>query len=81
MSGLPVDLVSLSGYGLAVIVAAAAYRVGLRAGARRAHHLWMTWTGVSPEELESHRFDRELRRLRRDIGRPADAWPEEGRED
>jgi hypothetical protein len=59
-----------------IVVASAAYRAGRAAGAKAAHRYWTTWTGVRPEELESHHFDEQLRHLRRQIGRPADAWPE-----
>jgi predicted N-acetyltransferase YhbS len=81
VGSISVDLIGLAGYVLTVVVGLAAYHAGLRAGARAAHRVWTNWTGISPEELQSHRFDRELRNLRRDIERPVDAWPEQGKED
>ncbi len=81
MKGLPVDLLALTGCVLAVLAAVAAYRVGFAAGSTRAHRLWAEWTGISPAELESHQFDKELRHLRRNIGRPVDPWPDQDRED
>jgi hypothetical protein len=76
MGGTSIDFIGLTGYVLAVVIGFAAYRAGLRAGARAAHSIWTHWTGIRAEELLSHTFDRELRDLRRDIGRPVDAWPE-----
>ncbi len=81
MGNLPPTLVALAGYVLALPVAVVAYRLGVAAGSKRAHRLWKRWTGISPAELHSRAFDQELRHLRRDIGRPADPWPEGGRED
>jgi hypothetical protein len=81
MSNLPASLCTWLGCGLALFVAVLAYRLGSAVGARRAHRLWKDWTGISPGELRTRRFDRELRRLRRDIGRPTDEWPEQTRED
>jgi hypothetical protein len=75
MNILPADLFSLAGYILSIVVAFAAYRFGFARGSRRAHHLWTEWTGITPTELVAREFDRALRRLRRDIGRPADSWP------
>ena len=67
MGGIPVDLVGWAGYALAVVLGLAAYRLGLRAGAGSAHRVWTQWTGIHPVELHAHKFDRELRNLRRDI--------------
>ena len=81
MASLPLTILELAGYVLALVVAVLAYRLGVAAGSRRAHRLWTRWTGISPAELQSRAFDQELRHLRRCIGRPADSWPEQGRED
>ncbi|MFB3883160.1 MAG: hypothetical protein ACE149_17970 [Armatimonadota bacterium] len=78
MGSIPLGL---AGYFLAILVGLAAYSLGRRSGAIAAHRLWADWTGIKPGELQSHKFDRELRSLRREIGRPADGWPEEGKED
>ncbi len=76
----PIPLL-LGGSALVVLLVAVAYLVGRWKGARAANHLWMTWTGIEPGELLSGQFERELRGLRQRIGRPADYWPEQGRED
>jgi len=81
MGSLPLTILAFAGYVLALLCALLAYRVGVAVGSRRAHRLWTEWTGISPAELHSRAFDRELRQLRRAIGRPADPWPEQGRED
>jgi hypothetical protein len=81
MGSISIDLVTWAGYALAILVGLVAYRVGWRAGARSAHSVWTEWTGIRAEELQTHKFDRELRALRRDIGRPADAWPDQEKED
>jgi len=81
MGDIPTELATWAGYALSIIVGLAAYRTGLRVGARSAHAVWTQWTGIRAEELETHEFDRELRALRRDIGRPADAWPSREKED
>ena len=65
---------------LAAMVAVA-YWIGRRNGARDANRQWTIWTGIEAHELKSRQYDRELRELRRRIGRPADEWPEETRED
>jgi hypothetical protein len=65
----------------AVVVAAAMFLVGRGRGAREANRRWTEYTGITPAELERRQFDRELRQFRRHIGRPADDWPEQSRED
>jgi hypothetical protein len=81
MGDISTELVTWGGYALTIVVGLVAYRMGLRSGTRSAHSVWTEWTGIQPEELQSHEFDRQLRNLRRDIGRPVDAWPEQEKED
>ena len=81
MGNLPSTVLEFAGYLLALLVLLLAYRLGVAAGSRRAHRLWTQWTGISLAELHSRAFDRELRHLRREIGRPADPWPVQGQED
>ncbi len=81
MGSLHPTILAFAGYVLALFCALLAYRLGVAVGSRRAHRLWTQWTGISPAELHSRDFDRALRYLRRAIGRPADAWSEQNRED
>ena len=64
-----------------VVIAAAMYRLGRGQGAKAANRRWIAYTGITPDELERRQFDRELREFRRHIGRQADDWPEQNRED
>lgn len=80
MGNLPSTILAFAGYLLALLVLLVAYRLGVAVGSRRAHRLWTQWTGISPAELHTRDFDRELRHLRREIGRPADHWSEQTRE-
>ncbi len=81
MGNLLLTILAFAGYVLALLCALLAYRLGVAVGSRRAHRLWTEWTGIRPAELHTRAFDRELRHLRRAIGRQADPWPEQGRED
>ena len=75
------NVLAYGAYPALIVIAALAYRAGRRRGARDANQLWSDWTGIAADELTRREFDRELRELRRRIGRPADSWPDQSRED
>ena len=64
------------GCALALIVGWLGYRFGRSRGVTEADSRWTTWTGLTAEELRDRVFDEQLRALRRQIGRPADGWPD-----
>ena len=64
------------GCALALIVGWLGYLLGRSRGATEADSRWTTWTGITAEELRDRVFDEQLRALRRQIGRPADGWPD-----